>query len=251
MSAHRFFLTGATDCSPGDVIAGLALSAADLHHARDVLRIEPGEAIECVEPDGSIARFAVEGFEPQGMVVRLESRRSPAEEPRLVLFQGVAKGDKMDTIVRQAVEVGASRIVLVTFERCTVKLDERKRVDRAGRWSRIAESAAKQAHRTTIPEVCVPLAPGDIAAELASCATAIVLWEDESGLTIEEALQGADSAGGVALVIGPEGGLTAGEVEFLRGAGCVSASLGPSILRTETAAVVALALAASSLRQAG
>lgn len=250
MSAHRFFIANALSESPlGDSLMVAPMSADDLHHARDVLRITSGETIEVVEPPGSVVALRVACYTDEGIVGSVVQRvGSIVSEPRLTLVQGVAKGDKMDAIVRQTVEVGVTAIVPVLFERSVVRLDERKRIERATRWSRIAESAAKQSHRVCIPAVLAPVDAGDLSRVLADVDRVVVLWECQEGVTLANALQSSASDTHVALVVGPEGGLTAAEVDALTGAGAIAASLGPNILRTETAAVVAVALAADALR---
>ena len=169
--------------------------------------------------------------------------------PRVTLFQGVAKGDKMDSIVRQAVEVGAEKVVPVLTARCVVRLDAAKRAAKGERWRRIAKSAAEQAKRASVPEVCDPVDLSDALRLLAAYDRVVVLWEERRVRALSETLadlRGHENAT-VALIVGPEGGLTAEEVELLTAGGAVVASLGPTVLRTETAAVVSLALAVATL----
>lgn len=245
MSAHRFFLTA--QLPDGDPVA-VPLSDADLHHATGVLRLRAGEAIEAVEPEGGVWRLVIERAGPEGLVARREAPVHSARVPDLTLVQGVAKGEKMEAIVRQAVEVGATRIIPVLTERTIVRLDARKAADRAERWRRIAKSAAEQAHRDSVPPVDQP-APLDASALVDAHDLVVVLWEDEAHTSLATALAavaGRESAS-VAVVVGPEGGLSAGEVAALVEAGAVTAGLGPTILRTETAAVAGLALASHLL----
>ncbi len=250
MSRHRFFLT-ADLCADGgagqaSVLRTLPLSEEDRHHAVSVLRVRAGEEIEAVDPAGGVWRMRVEHATRDELVAAPLGYEPPAERrrPRVVLVQGVAKGDKMDAIVRQAVEVGADEIVPVLTERSVVKLDPQKRAERAARWQRIARSAAEQAHRTSVPAVREPVALDSVGRELCADEALVVLWEDECAKTLAEAL--APSRGRadarVMLVVGPEGGLSRAEVDALRAAGAVTATLGGTILRTETAAVVAVAL---------
>jgi 16S rRNA (uracil1498-N3)-methyltransferase len=251
MSFHRFFLTGPL---PGGVAARpLPLSAADVHHAANVLRVKAGETIEVVEPNGAAWRVQVSAVGSQAIEGDLLGRiegATEAELPSVTLFQGVAKGEKMDDVVRQAVEIGAAAIVPVITSRSVVKLDADKRVARGERWRRIAESAAKQAHRNRVPEVSDPVGFAEATCLLGDFDCAIVLWEESSGAGIAELLArpaGAERPRTVALFVGPEGGLTTAEVETLVAAGALVATLGPSVLRTETAALVALALAVHEL----
>jgi 16S rRNA (uracil1498-N3)-methyltransferase len=172
-----------------------------------------------------------------------------AAQPHVTLFQGVAKGEKMDSIVRQAVEIGAEQIVPVLTSRSVVQLDARKRSLRTERWRRVAEAAAKQAKRSAIPDVAEAVKLRDAIGMLADFDGAVVLWEECEGPGIEAAVTrcAREPNSRIALIVGPEGGLSAEEVDALGAIGAIPATLGPTILRTETAAVVALALAISAL----
>ena len=246
MSAHRFFLTGAL-VRDGERM--LPLSEADAHHAVDVLRVRVGEVIDVVEPDSRVWRVRVAQTGPAGVWATVLEELSVAAQPHVTLFQGVAKGEKMDAIVRQAVEIGAEQIVPVLTSRSVVQLDARKRAQRTERWRRVAEAAAKQAKRTAIPHVADAVKLRDVIALLADFDGAVVLWEECAGPSVEAAVTrcAAEPGARIALVVGPEGGLSAEEVDALGAVGAIPATLGPTILRTETAAVVALALALSAL----
>lgn len=253
MSLHRFFLTEAIPAG-ADAPALLPLAPEDLHHAVAVLRIRAGEQIECVGPDGSVATVRVTEATAAGIAYEVVAHSAAAVRgrPDVVLVQGVAKGEKMDAIVRQAVEVGADEVWPVLTSRSVVKLDERKRVERAERWRRIAKSAAEQAHRDSVPAVSAPMSLAEAGEELRGFDACVVAWEDERATSLAEALapwRGRSDAR-IALVVGPEGGLSEAEVETLREGGAVTATLGRSILRTETAAVVAVALAVHELERA-
>ena len=250
MTAHRFFLTAERSADPS---RPLPLSDGDLHHAADVLRLRVGEEIDVVDPDSSVWHVRVTEANRRAVFAETLGQVEVASQPRVTLFQGVAKGEKMDDIVRQAVEVGAEAVVPVLTARCIVQLDARKRVQKGERWRRVAEAAAKQAKRASVPEVSDPLRLRDAIPLLADYDGAVILWEEYDGVGLTEAVRRcADGpAARIALLVGPEGGLAAEEVAALEAVGATVASLGPNILRTETAAVVALALAIEALRAAG
>jgi 16S rRNA (uracil1498-N3)-methyltransferase len=199
-----------------------------------------------VEPETSrVWRARIASVGRDGLVVEpvgvLESRRGP----RITLAQGVAKGDKMDAIVRQAVEVGAAEILPLMLTRTVVRLDARKRAERGERWRRVSRAAAEQSHRDAVPLVHDPLTLKNALPLLAEHDAVFVLWEEAAGIGLGVALRehaSRDDAR-VALVVGPEGGLTPEEVALLESIGASTVTLGPGILRTETAAVVALAVA--------
>jgi 16S rRNA (uracil1498-N3)-methyltransferase len=248
MSAHRFFLTG--PLAGGGAESLLALSADDVHHAVDVLRLRVGEEIDVVEPGARVWRVTVTQVGAEGVCGNVLREVPAVASPHVTLFQGVAKGEKMDAIVRQATEVGAEQIVPVLTARSVVQLDARKRADRGERWRRVARAAAKQAKRTSIPGVSDPITLHEASGELAGYDGVIVVWEEcPGGPGIDAAVRSLalGTEPRIALMVGPEGGLTAEEVETLVALGAVSATLGPTILRTETAAVVALSLAVFAL----
>ncbi len=250
MSRPRFFLAAPLP-KPGGSAVTLPLTDDDVRHAVRVLRLRAGEELECVEPAGGVWVVKVEAAHSGGVSAYVGERLPDAPRPGMavVLVAGVTKGDKMDDTVRHAVEIGVTEVVPVLFSRTIVKLDDAKRRERGERWRRIAKSAAEQAHRDRVPFVHDPVVPGDLPAHLAPLDGVIVLWEEagaEAG-GISDALAGVEAAGPdgvvqVALVVGPEGGLTAEEVDGLVEAGARVAGLGRFLLRAETAALVGLAL---------
>ncbi len=245
MSAPRFFLDESFRPASGAEVV-VPLSAEDLHHAVRVSRIRPGEIVVVVSPDARcwhVEVTRISAHEVAGVVTACDEQASPPLQ--VVLFQGVAKGDKMDAIVRQSVEVGVSEIVPVITGRTVVRLDGKKSDARVARWRKIALSAAQQAGRGSVPAVHDVVAIADAAAMIADFDRAWALWEESGPRLLGPAVRRAVSAGArrVALVVGPEGGLDTREVELLASHGCEVASLGPFILRTETAAVVSTALA--------
>lgn len=252
MSAHRFFLASALGVAePGDTVP-IPLSAEDLHHALSVARLREGETAEFVEPDGRVWVARVASAARAGVTAELVSvtGASDAAGPSVTLVAGVAKGEKMDAIVRQAVEVGAAGIVPVLTERTVVRLEGRKRAERAERWRRIAKSAAEQSHRFEVPSVAEPLPLAEATKSLMAAGEVdrtVVLWEEERERGLSEALDGLPTTARVALVVGPEGGFSAEEVASLVASGAVTAGLGDTILRAETAAVVGLGLAIHAL----
>lgn len=242
MAAHRFFLV---DRLVSDGPSILPLSPDDLHHARDVARIGAGEEIEAIEPDGRAWRAKALRWEDAGLLAEplclLDSRPTPP----IVLVQGVAKGEKMDAIVRQAIEIGATEIVPVVTSRSVVRIAPDKRAAKAERWRRVAKAAAEQSHRSFVPVVHDPIALEDFVPTLARFDAVFILWEECTGPGLAAAVSsgGLAESARIALVIGPEGGLSGEEVGWLTQVGAVPVTVGPHILRTETAAIVALSLA--------
>jgi 16S rRNA (uracil1498-N3)-methyltransferase len=208
-----------------------------------VLRLVPGDEVIVVhEGAAEVVRLTrVDGDILGTHVADVDAPRLPP----VAIAQGLAKGEKMDDVVRQCTELGVARIIPFMAERSVVKLDPMKAAARTGRWRRIAAEAAKQSQRVDIPVVHDLVRTVDLPGLLAP--SAVLLCQEDApeapgiGAALR-AMQLHDEAE-VALIVGPEGGLTFDEVSMLRHEGAVVVSLGPTILRTETAGVVATALA--------
>ena len=252
MSLHHFFLEDQVLADEGDAVFPLRLAADDLKHAH-VLRLQPGEHVAVVDAASDYFECEVVSFDADGMTVRIASKLDAPARPHVVLLQGIAKGEKMDQVVRHATELGVSGIVPLACERSIVKLDAKKAASRTQRWRAIAKSAAMQAGLAAMPEVSEPLTVREASHALAGATAVLVFWE-EAPLDAKIALALADALGAcgcadaadarVAVVVGPEGGLPSREVALFHEAGPRThvVTLGPSILRTETAGVVAPAL---------
>ncbi|HZD59627.1 MAG TPA: RsmE family RNA methyltransferase [Anaerolineae bacterium] len=241
MAKPRFFIRGRIGKS-------VDIAGPDAKHIRDVLRLAPGEIIEVVDSEGTLAEVRIENLLPSTVSGRvISSRRVVRSLPEIYLFQGLPKSGKLDTIIRQATEIGVSGISPVLTERVVVKLEPEKATRKSDRWQKIAAEAAKQSHRTSIPRVTSALAWHNAIEELKGFDQVIVFWEEEHEKLLFEVLN--PSSRRVALVIGPEGGLSEREVAELRGIGADIVTLGESILRTETAGPIAVALTLYELRR--
>ncbi len=232
----RFFVDQVTE---GRVV----LDRHDSHHLLRVMRARIGDQFT-VLADGVEYLCALEAVEDGQAVGGVVSSQPARGEPPLhiTLMQGLAKGDKMETVIQHGTEVGISAFVPVATSRAVVKLDAKKAADRVARWQRIAREAAEQSRRGAVPEVA-PLASWKEA--LARCSEfdlVLVPWE-EGGEPLRQVLAeaAAKQARRVAVFIGPEGGLSPQEVELARQQGARTVTLGPRILRTETAGLAAAA----------
>ncbi len=254
MSRHRFFLDAALD-GTADVVA-VPLSETDRHHAVDVLRVAPGEEIVVVEPGGRSLVVRLQSVRSSDLAGRVVGELPGPDEPRVTLLQGVIKGSRMDEIVQHAVELGVERVAPVVTAHTVVRLDSAKATHRVSRWQRIAEAAACQSQRTRVPVVESPTSLGAALRFVEDADLAVVLWEesDADGLASvlrDAGVSPAQPGARVVVVVGPEGGLTADEVDDLVAAGARVASLGGAILRAETAALAALTLVADALGALG
>ncbi len=233
---RRFFLP------PGSVREGVVtITGSDAHHIRRVLRLSPGDVIEVI--DGKDGAFLVKltSFEADEVCGVVERRlESKAPETTLSLFQGVPKGRKMDSLVRGAVEAGADSIVPVLMARSVPEIRGERAGKRADRWRRIAAEAAKQARRERPVPVSVPVSFREALDMLKEYDVVLVFWEGERERLPSDALK--PGAGSVGAVVGPEGGLAEEELRALEEIGGIPVTMGESILRAETAGVVACAI---------
>ena len=242
MSRHRFFATASLPDAAGAIV--LPLSDADVHHAVSVLRVRAGEELDIAEPGGRVWRVRVVSAESG--VVRAEriGEVAAAREPCVTLVFGMSKGAKNDDIVQGAVEVGVAELWPVLTARSVVKLDADKRLARGERLRRVATAAAKQSKRGSVPAVADPCDLCAAVPLLVDCDLVLVAWEeaDRGGIRDAIATAALSADARVAVVVGPEGGLTAEEVAGLVRIGAVACTLGATILRAETAGVLATAL---------
>lgn len=216
----------------------------DVNHIKNVLRMRVGEEIAVSNgQDGREYRCAIAEF--GGDSVRCELRfikEDGVELPvKVYLFQGLPKGDKMELIIQKAVELGVYQIIPVAAKRCVVRLDDRKARLKTARWQGIAEAAAKQSRRGTIPRVG-EVTSFSAAVEMAARMDVKLLpYELESGMSrTRELLESIRPGQSVAVFIGPEGGFEEREVTFAAERGIEPVTLGKRILRTETAGMVVL-----------
>ncbi len=253
----HFFLEEQALAEEGVEAFPLRLTSEDMKHA-SVVRLTPGERIAVVDGARDYFLCEVTAFDGAELWARIASREERlATEPSITLVQGIAKGDKMETIVRHGTEVGVDRFIPFASERSIVRLDGKKAAAKRERWQAIARSAAMQAGRRAVPAVELPASLDAIADVIASADRVLIAWEEASEeATVGRALEGLGEQGvadppSVAIVVGPEGGLSSQEVYFLQNALPQSAviTLGPYILRTETAGIVTPALVLQRLRE--
>jgi len=220
----------------------VTFDAEETRHLARVLRLRPGAVVHAVDGRGQalIVRLTQVGSRSaEGEVLGHEAQRS--ESPLLLtLVQGLPKGNKMETIIRMATELGVTRVVPVITERSVVRTDAARSAGRLDRWQRVAREAAKQSGRSMIPDVAPVRALAEWLREGRPEGLLLCLWEEER-TSLADRLPPAPVAAAT-LVVGPEGGLAGAEAECLRAAGAAVAGLGPRVLRTETAGPVGLAL---------
>ncbi|WP_084061918.1 16S rRNA (uracil(1498)-N(3))-methyltransferase [Desulfofundulus thermosubterraneus] len=235
-------------------IAGerVTITGPDVVHISRVLRLGSRDVITVMDGQGRGYRVrlaVITGTAVEGVI--LEQFVPGGEAPlKVTLVQGLSKGDKMDIIIQKSTELGVSCVVPLACRRSVVRLTSDKARERQQRWQRIALEAAKQSRRAIVPRVTGVM---DLPAALnliTPGALALMPWEEERELSLKAALKGR-SCGEVFVFIGPEGGFEADEVAMARERGVFSVSLGPRILRTETAGLATLTMVLYELGDLG
>jgi 16S rRNA (uracil1498-N3)-methyltransferase len=237
--------------APLEAGARVTLSGSAARHVTRVLRLRPGQALTLFNGRGGEYAATIEALHRERVAVAVGvpsaiERESPLT---LTLAQGVSRGERMDLIVQKATELGASRIVPLLTERSVARLSASQAARKLEHWRAIAVAACEQSGRNRLPELVPPLPLPEFlraagasqgAAGAADTAAATRLLLSPAGTArINEVPRPAHS---VTVLIGPEGGLDDAEQQAAVGAGFMPVRLGPRVLRTETAAIAALAL---------
>ena len=230
---HRFFIEKENILSD-DLIT---LTEDNYNHAKNVLRLKESDKIEVV-CQGKLYLSKIDKIFDREIICKIEEKLEDESESDLdlYLYQAIAKGKKMDLIIQKATELGVKKIFPLNTKRTIVRLDKKGEKKRLSRWNQISVEAAKQSKRTeplTVEEVM------NIEDFKQVEGTVLIAYEEEDSQGIKEVLRSKNIKQPIHLVIGPEGGFTEEEVENLKSLGAKSVKIGPRILRTETASIVA------------
>jgi 16S rRNA (uracil1498-N3)-methyltransferase len=209
------------------------------HHLLRVLRVKPEE---------SLILFNGQGGEYEAVVTELQKKKVQVKIGRFLpqnkesflsidLAQGIVRGEKMDFILQKAVELGVKRIIPLLTERSKIKLDEHSKIKRLEHWKAVVVSACEQCGRNYLPEILPPLSLKQWLQEKTAdlCFVLSPHLPNDSALSVKKQAS-------IALLIGPEGGLSEKEMALSQQAGFLALNLGPRILRTETASIAAIAI---------
>jgi 16S rRNA (uracil1498-N3)-methyltransferase len=220
--------------------ARVVLPESSAAHLVRVLRLEPGDDCVLFNGDGHDYGARLLSAGKRGAEAEIVSRRATGNESplRIVLLQGIARGEKMDLILQKATELGVAAIVPVQAERTEVKLDAERLAKRIGHWRSVVVAACEQSGRAQLPALSPPATLADAANGVPAAALRLTL--DPAG-EHSLATMAAPATATIAIAIGPEGGWSPRDRETLRGAGFAGLRLGPRILRTETAGLAAIA----------
>ena len=226
------------------------LTGDDAHHISRSLRMRVGEELTLCDGEGSDYHCTIEEIDERTVRCKVDSKEENKTEPpyRAIVFQGLAKGDRFDTVIQKSVECGAFSIVPVMTKRCTVKLTASDGAKKCARWNKIAEEAAKQCGRGIIPKVTEPVS-FDEAVKMVSELDLPLFCYEEGTSPIKSEIDVHPKAVTVGIVIGPEGGFAEEEAEKMTANGISAISLGHRILRTESAAPFVLACLSYAFEQ--
>ncbi|MFV1993861.1 MAG: 16S rRNA (uracil(1498)-N(3))-methyltransferase [Verrucomicrobiales bacterium] len=249
MSTHRFYIEPGK-WNPDDLV----LAGAEAHHCVEVVRCGVGDKITVFNGQGAEATAEILEIGKTGL--RLGAMIHSRSEPlpvRIALGQAIPKGKNMEFIIQKATELGARRLFPLLSERSVVRLDQAERERKHEKWKRIALEAAKQSGQNWLPEVAAPDTPEKFFAREAGGFDLMLIASLQADAAhfktvLEEhnELHGHGPAS-VLVLIGPEGDFTPAEIALARTAGCLPVTLGPIVLRTETAALYSLSVLAHEL----
>lgn len=216
----------------------MSLPEAVFRHAVQVLRMKPGAILTLFNGEGLEYQAQLEQIDKRQATVSLQEQISADNESPLdiLLMQGISRGERMDYAIQKAVELGVKRIMPVVTERCNVQLSGERAKKRLNHWKGVVISACEQSGRCFLPEL-LPITDLDMALGSVNDSCKLVLAP-----TATQGFSSLKKANEVALLIGPEGGLSDIELQRATEAGFTGISLGPRILRTETASAAALAM---------
>jgi 16S rRNA (uracil1498-N3)-methyltransferase len=235
---NRFFV------SEGSIKAGkVELAGQQAHQIRSVLRMSRGDCIVVLDNQGCEYEVVLEKVTGKEVTGRVTEKRPACGEPgvRITLYQSLLAREKFEWVLAKCTEVGVARFVPMVTQRSLIRRADAVSAAKLDRWRRIITEAAEQSRRGRIPELAAPVRFEDAVSGLSGFERCLVAWPQARSPHLRELL-GSGRPATIAVFIGPEGGFTDRELQLVQAGGAVPISLGPRILRTETAAMVAAAL---------
>ena len=239
MGEHRRFFIKPEDISGETAV----LTGSAARQITKVLRLKEQDWVWVLDGSGNEHKARISSLSKGEVTATIVSTRTCPNEPNVCLTLAVClpKHDKLELIVQKGTELGISEVVIVGSERTVALPNTRKLNDRLARWERIAAGATEQCGRGRIPLIRPMMKFGELTEEIAGFDLAVLAWEQETDTSLKDVLRKNAGVHSVMLIIGPEGGLTEGEVGRAKAAGAKCASLGKRLLRVETAAIAACA----------
>ena len=228
------------------------IEGEDVKHISKVLRCRVGEELEICDNDNNEYICEITNIDKSQVDLNILKRVDIKRESdlKIKVYQGLPKGPKMEMILQKLTEVGVDEIILVQTKRTVVKVDDKKEDKKIERWERIIYEAAKQSKRGKIPKLRGVLSFKEALADMKENDFNIVPYENEKTKMIKQAIKGKD-INNIGIFVGPEGGFEDTEINAIEEIGGQSVSLGPRILRTETASLVASSIVLYELSDLG
>lgn len=228
------------------------IDGEDVKHISKVLRCKIGEKLEVCDNDNNEYICEIKGIDKDivslSIVEKVDIKRE--SNLKIKLYQGLPKGPKMEMILQKLTEVGVDEIILVQTKRSVAKVDDKKEDKKIERWQRIIYEAAKQSKRGKIPTLRGILSFKEAVNDMSENQFNIVPYENERTQSIKQCIKNKD-INNIGIFVGPEGGFEEQEIKDMEKIGAKSVSLGPRILRTETASVVASSIVLYELSDLG
>ena len=243
---HQLFLGDPTEVARAEVGGAIWLEGEEARHAGTVVRLRAGERYFVADGSGRRVLAEAETVDRTSVVGRVVAiEDEPEAQPRFVLVQALARGDRDDQAVEAATELGVDEILAWQAERSVVIWRRDRAAKSLAKWVAVVERATKQSRRARLPRVSGPVGTPALASRTRQAALTLVLHEDAT-----EPLAGVElpADGEVIVVVGPEGGISQGELDLLAQSGARAVRLGPTILRASSAGPAALAVLSARAR---
>jgi 16S rRNA (uracil1498-N3)-methyltransferase len=240
MDMRRFYIEPPATAKPV-----LTIKGPEAHHIKNVLRLKPGDCIKLFDGTGFEYEAVVATIDAQKVEVKIQRKVQAASGAgvQIIVAQSFLKEKKMDDLVRKLCELGIAGWIPFFSQRAIPRPDKKRLAGRTQRWKRIATEALKQCRRMDMPQIHEAFTFEEVLDFSRTCDLKIVFWENETiALRRDMGSNTLDSLNKILVMVGPEGGFTAQEIEMARHNGFVVAGLGPRILRAETATIAAAAL---------
>jgi 16S rRNA (uracil1498-N3)-methyltransferase len=229
------------------------ISGQDAKHAQKVLRLKEGDLVTILDGTGNQYLASVDDFNRELIICNLLEQQQATGEPpiEITLAQCLPKADKMELVIQKGTELGVTHFIPIKCKRSVVKLDHKKGVERRERWQRVAMEAAKQCRRPLVPVVEEPTEFEKLMKQVPKDALVLLPYENETTQSLKEITSQYPDKKKFYIIIGPEGGFEPEEVEYAQQHGAKSISLGPRILRTETAGLAVISVVMHSYGDLG
>lgn len=221
----------------------IIINNEDYNHIANVLRMKKGEFILITNKDSKETfNCEIDEINSNEVICNILNKENKEIElnVNIDLFQGLPKADKMEYIIQKSVELGVHKIVPVNMKYCIAKIKDEEKKNL--RWNKISEVASKQSKRNIIPKIEKSISISTLCSEIENYDLVIVAYENEENNTLKDVLKGNSKIKNIAVIVGPEGGISTDEIEKLKECGAKIVSLGNRILRTETAPIAILSM---------